>query len=170
MTGRMEFGARALGNRSILADPRNSRIVKIINEQVKNRDFWMPFAPSILYEKRHEYIKNPKNHIAYYMMMTFNTTPKGREELVAAMHPYDLTVRPQLVKKAHNPQYYKLIKEFEKITGVGAVLNTSFNLHGMPIVLGPKEAFYAFEKSGIMYMALENYLIEKRSRLQKRNF
>lgn len=160
--GRMEFGARALGNRSILADPRNVDVVKIINEQIKNRDFWMPFAPSILYEKQDKYIENPKRFSADYMMMSFNTTEKGREELKAAMHQYDYTVRPQLVRRDFNPSYYKLLSEFEKITGVSGLLNTSFNLHGYPIVLGPKEALFVFKNSGITHLALENYLIVKK--------
>lgn len=162
INGKMEFGARALGNRSILADPRNFDTVRVINESVKNRDFWMPFAPSILEDKHKLYIKNPRNISSYYMMMTFDTTDKGRVALKAAMHPYDFTARPQFVNKDYNSSYYKLIKEFEKLTGVGAVLNTSFNLHGYPIVLGPKEALNAFENSGLKYLAINSYLITKK--------
>ncbi len=162
VSGRMEFGARALGNRSILADPRNPEVVRVINESVKNRDFWMPFAPSILKEVSDKYIKNPKKLDSPYMMITFDLTDKGKEDLRAAMHPYDFTVRPQLVNFNFNPKYYSLLKEFKKLTGIGAVLNTSFNLHGFPIVLGPKEALSAFENSGLKYLALEDYLISKR--------
>lgn len=162
LNGRMEFGARALGNRSILADPRNFDTVRLINESVKNRDFWMPFAPSVLEEKHKLYVNNPKNITSYYMMMTFDATEKGKTALKAAMHPYDFTARPQFVNKDCNPSYYKIIKEFEKLTGVGAVLNTSFNLHGYPIVLGPKEALHAFNNSGIKYLAMGNYLIVKK--------
>lgn len=129
---------------------------------MKNRDFWMPFAPSILYEKQDEYIVNPKKFDAYYMMITFDTTTKAKKELIAAMHPYDYTVRPQLVRKEHNQSYYKILREFEKITGVSGVLNTSFNLHGYPIVLGPREALYAFEHSGISVLAIGSYLIGKK--------
>lgn len=159
--GRMEFGSRALGNRSILADPRNLDTVRIINEQVKNRDFWMPFAPSILEEKFNDYAINNNKYFPYYMLMAYDTTEQGKKELRAAMHQYDSTIRPQVVKKDHNPSYYNIIKEFEKITGIGAILNTSFNLHGFPIVLGAKEAFNTFEKSGLRYLALENFLIQK---------
>lgn len=171
LKGRMEFGARALGDRSILANPKDTDTVRIINEQVKNRDFWMPFAPSIAYDRAQDYLQNPKKEelslssgimeSASYMMIAFDSTPLARKELKAAMHPYDFTLRPQVVKKESNSSYYKLIKEFEKLTGIGAVLNTSFNLHGFPIVLGPDEALDAFENSGLEYLTLENYLIAK---------
>lgn len=161
-SGRMEFGPRALGNRSILADPRNIDIVRIINEQVKNRDFWMPFAPSILEERFDDYAINPNNYNPNYMMMAYDTTEKGKKELKAAMHQYDFTIRPQVVRREYNPSYYMVIKEFEKLTGVGAVLNTSFNLHGFPIVLGPKQALHTFENSGLKHLVLENYLIQKK--------
>jgi carbamoyltransferase len=78
------------------------------------------------------------------------------------MHAYDFTIRPQLVDEGYNPEYYKLIKEFEKITGIGGVLNTSFNIHGMPMVRGPKEALEAVENSGLEYLILEDYLISKK--------
>ena len=77
------------------------------------------------------------------------------------MHPYDFTLRPQILEESWNRKYYRIIKEFEKLTGIGGVLNTSFNLHGYPVVLGPKEAMYAFENSGLEYMAMEDYLISK---------
>lgn len=162
MAGRMEWGARALGNRSILANPSNSDIVRIINEQMKMRDFWMPFTPSILLERAKDYIINPKNIPAPYMILTFHSTDLAKKHLKAAMHPYDFTLRPQMVEESWNPQYYKIIKEFGKITGIGGVLNTSFNLHGYPIVLGPKEAMHAFENSGLEYVVLENYLVAKK--------
>lgn len=163
LKGKMEFGARALGNRSILTDPSNQELVRVINEQVKNRDFWMPFAPSILAERAKDYLINSKQVEAPYMMLGFDSTPLARKELKAAIHPYDFTLRPQILSEDYNPDYYRLIKEFEKLTGIGAVLNTSFNLHGFPIVLGPKEALDAFENSGLEYMTLENYIISKRS-------
>lgn len=162
LAGRMEFGARALGNRSILANPSNMENVRIINEQMKNRDFWMPFAPTILAERADDYCVNPKKIDASFMIVCFNATEMARNELKATIHPYDFTLRPQLLKEEVNPKCYKLIKAFEQLTGVGAVLNTSFNLHGYPIVLGPKEAIHAFENSGIQYLALENFLIHKK--------
>lgn len=162
IAGRMEWGARALGNRSIMAHPKNYDVVRDINERMKMRDFWMPFAPSILYERRNDYCDNPKAVDAPYMTITFESTPRAREELRAAMHPYDFTLRPQFVRKEWNERYWTIIKEFEKLTGIGGILNTSFNLHGYPIVMGPKEAMYAFENSGLEYLALENYLITKK--------
>ncbi|KKR03409.1 MAG: Carbamoyl transferase [Microgenomates group bacterium GW2011_GWC1_39_12] len=161
-SGRMEWGARALGNRSILANPQNTDIVKYINDQMKQRDFWMPFAPAILWERAHDYCIIPKHIEAPYMIICFDSTELGKKELRAAMHPYDFTLRPQLIKESWNPSYYKIIKEFEHTTGIGGVLNTSFNLHGFPIVLGPKEALYAFDHSGLQYLALGSYLIHKK--------
>ncbi|KKR72895.1 MAG: Carbamoyl transferase [Microgenomates group bacterium GW2011_GWC1_41_8] len=161
LAGRMEFGARSLGNRSILADPRNFDVVRIINEQMKNRDFWMPFAPSILDYRMKDYCINPKNFNAPYMILSFDSTPLARKDLKASLHPYDFTLRPQVVYKEWNESYYKIIEEFEKLTGVGGILNTSFNLHGFPIVAGPKEALFAFEHSGLDYLVLENFLISK---------
>lgn len=164
VAGRMEFGARALGNRSILADPRKLDVIQEINDRIKNRDFWMPFAPSILDSRQKDYLVNPKKFAAYYMMLAFDTTRKAKKELKATMHQSDCTVRPQIVTRKMNPTYYNLIEHFQSLTGVGAVLNTSFNLHGYPIVLGPKEALYVFANSGLTHLALEDYLlIKKRS-------
>lgn len=159
-SGRMEFGARALGNRSILANPKNSDTIRVINEQIKNRDFWMPFAPTILKERTKDYIKSPKIN-SPFMMIAFESTLKAREDLRAALHPYDLTMRAQILDQKENPRYYKIIKEFEKITGIGGVLNTSFNLHGYPIAMGPEEALFVFYNSDLQYLALGNYLIRK---------
>ena len=159
--GRMEWGARALGNRSILMDPSRLDLKHELNEQVKSRDFWMPFAATILDEREKEYIINPKNIKAYYMAIGFDTTIKGRRDLAAAIHPYDFTCRPQILKKDDNPDYYKLIKHFESLTGIGAVLNTSFNYHGEPIVCTPEDALHTFKVTGLQYLALGNYLISK---------
>ncbi|QQG47073.1 MAG: carbamoyltransferase [Candidatus Woesebacteria bacterium] len=161
-SGRMEFGARALGNRSIMGNPTDPYVVRKINDQIKGRDFWMPFAPTILWERMQDYIINPKKIESPYMMMGFVTTELAKKELTAALHQYDFTARPQLLKQEANPKYYKIIKEFEKITGIGGILNTSFNLHGFPIVLGPVEAINTFENSGLEHLALEDYLISKK--------
>ena len=158
--GRMEFGARALGNRSILADPADLRCLREINMMVKKRDFWMPFAPVMLKERADEYIINKKNVAALYMILSFDTTEKYGD-FIAAVHQADLTARPQVIDRVMNPDYYALLKEFEKLTGRGVLLNTSFNLHGFPIVHGPKEALEVFMDSGLKYIALGNYLIEK---------
>ncbi len=158
--GRMEFGARALGNRSILADPTRPEVVRVINDIIKSRDFWMPFAPSILDECVLYYIVNPKNIPSPYMILSFDTTAKGID-LRAAIHPYDMTARPQVVYNNWNPDYYRLLKEFHKKTGRGVILNTSFNLHGYPIVMTANDALDVLDKSGLKYLALGNLLISK---------
>jgi carbamoyltransferase len=158
--GRSEFGARALGNRSILADPTKTHVIREINDMIKSRDFWMPFAPSMLPEASKEYLVNKKNIEAPYMIMAFDTTEK-RTDLPAALHPYDNTARPQVVTKQMNPDYYRLIDEFRKITGRGVVLNTSFNLHGYPIVDSPEDALDVLSRSGLKYLALGNYMVKK---------
>lgn len=161
MSGRMEWGARSLGNRSIIAHPSDPDTIRIINEYIKNRDFWMPFAPSILKERAADYVVNPKGVPSRFMAITFDSTPLARREMKAAMHPYDFTLRPQLVDSQMNPGYHRMIKEFEKLTGIGAVLNTSFNLHGEPVVLGPAEAIKAFEESGLPHLVMGHYLVSK---------
>jgi carbamoyltransferase len=159
--GKMEFGARALGNRSILANPSEMKVIKIINEMIKSRDFWMPFAPSVLKERAEDYYIKPKPIEAPYMIITFDSRPEKREKFLAACHPYDLTTRPQEVNKEWNPDYWKLLKYYEEITGEGIILNTSFNLHGYPIVSNAKDALDVFNRSGLKYLALGNYLISK---------
>jgi len=160
-SGRMEFGARALGNRSILADPRDYSIVRIINDKIKKRDFWMPFAPVLLKERVSDYLINPKNIDAPYMTIGFETTELGKKELIAGLHPSDFTARPQIVSEEQNPAYYHIIKEFEKMTGVGGLVNTSFNLHGEPIVSTCKDAMHVFENSGIDVLILGNHAVFK---------
>ena len=159
--GREEFGARALGNRSILADPSRYDVVQIINKMIKCRDFWMPFACSILQEDADTYVKNPKGVFAPYMILTFDS--KKTEDIRAGSHPEDKTVRPQIVTPAHNAEYHRLISEFKKLTGRGAVLNTSFNLHGFPIVSSPDDAAEVFVKSGLRHLAVGDYLLSKGS-------
>jgi carbamoyltransferase len=159
--GRMEFGARSLGNRSILTNPSNLRVIKIINEMIKSRDFWMPFAPSVLTERADEYYIKPKPMPAPYMIITFNSRPEKREKFIAACHPYDFTTRPQEVDKEWNGDYWGLLKYYEELTGEGIILNTSFNLHGYPIVSNALDVLDVFNKSGLQYLALGNYLIWK---------
>lgn len=161
-SGRMEFGLRALGNRSILADPRKPYSVTKINSQIKFRDFWMPFTPTILAEREWDYVINPKRLKSPFMTMAFDSTKLCREELIAAIHPADLTARPQILQRDNNPEYYQLIKEFEKRTGVGGILNTSFNLHGLPVVLGPEEAIFTFEHSRLDALLLNDFLIMRK--------
>ena len=160
--GRMEFGARALGNRSILANPSDHRVVPLINRMIKNRDFWMPFAPTIKAERAADYLFNPKQHASPYMMLAMPTRAAAREALVAAIHPQDGTARPQILDESWNPEYHAVISEFERRTGVGAVLNTSFNLHGEPVVCSAADAVDTFERSGLPHLALGHWLISKK--------
>ena len=158
--GRAEFGARALGNRSILADPCQEGVVREINDMIKSRDFWMPFAPSMLPDAAADYLVNPKTAESPYMMLAFDTTEQGTA-LKAAIHPYDHTARAHIVEESQNPDYFRLIQSFRGITGLGAILNTSFNLHGSPIVDTPEDALHVLENSGLKFLALGNYLVRK---------
>ena len=158
--GPMEFGARALGNRSILCDARDLRSVGIINRMIKSRAFWMPFAPVIMEDRADEVVKLPE--YAPYMTRTFDTTPLGRKHLLAAMHQADFTVRPQILRESWNPSYYSILRAFERETGCGGMLNTSANIHGEPIVHGPGEAMRMFLRSGLRYLVLGDYLLEKK--------
>jgi len=160
-TGRMEWGARALGNRSILADPSRWTTLKEINEAIKCRDFWMPFAPVIMKEHEEEYIINPKKIKMPYMVLAFDSTKNAEKEMIAAMHPYDKTIRPQILEREWNERYHEIIKQFQKITKRGVLLNTSFNLHGYPIAKGAKEALFILKNSGLKYLSINNYLVSK---------
>ena len=157
--GQTEFGARALGNRSILADPSKREIVIKINEAIKNRDFWMPFAISIMEEHHHKYIKNPKNLSSPFMTMAFDTKVEPYKDIEAGTHPYDKTARPQFVEKESAPEYHSLISAFYKIAGIPAVLNTSFNLHGEPIVNTIADALRTFELSGLDHLLINDQVL-----------
>jgi carbamoyltransferase len=159
--GRMEFGARALGNRSILASPAHWDTVRVINTMIKKRDFWMPFAPSILAEEADRYLMNPKRIAAPYMVLAFDSCPVARESMAATIHPYDGSCRPQVVDRDWNPDYHRLISLFAQRSGHGAVLNTSFNLHGFPIVCTARDALEVFDNSGLRCLALNHLLIEE---------
>lgn len=156
--GRLEFGARALGNRSILADPSQPDVVRTINQMVKKRDFWMPFAPLMLREKADQYLVNPKHFASPYMMLSFDTTPR-HEEFIAAVHNADLTARAQILESGQNDGLERLLKQYEANTGRSVLLNTSFNLHGSPVVCGPEDALGLFANSGLEYLALDGYLV-----------
>lgn len=159
--GRSEFGARALGNRSILADPRRPDAVRKINVKVKSRDFWMPFAPSILEERAADYLVNPKRLLAPYMTLAFETTLRAQRELVAGLHAADFSCRPQIVSRSANPGYHALLRAFERATGVGGVLNTSFNIHGEPIVQTAADAVDVLNRSELDALILGDHFIEK---------
>jgi len=160
-SGAPEFGARALGNRSILARADAPSLVPVLNQAIKGRDFWMPFAPSVLAERAADYYHKPKPVSSPYMMFAFRSQPNRRAAFPAAQHPHDFTTRPHEVFERHNPAYHRLLQEFEARTGQGIVLNTSFNLHGEPMVYGASDAVDVFLRSGLEHMALANFWVEK---------
>ena len=159
--GQAEFGARALGARSILAHPAHPEQVRRLNAAIKNRDFWMPFAGAILAEKADRYLSNPRGLDSPCMMLAFDTTDR-RSDIQAAIHPWDNTMRPQILGPDDNPEFRALIETFEQHTGVGALLNTSLNLHGMPMVYSPRDALQVLKQSGLRWLAIGPVLIEKR--------
>ena len=151
----MEFGARALGNRSILANPCSPKIKDILNLKIKRRENFRPFAPSILSEHKKEWfgnlISNP------YMSAVENILVEKRKLIPAVTH-VDGTGRVQTVSKHYNPDFYNLIFEFYKITNVPILLNTSFN-ENEPIVMRPEQAIECFIRTKMDVLVLENYLI-----------
>ena len=159
--GPMEFGARALGNRSIICNPSCFENLRLINEKIKFRDFWMPFTPTILDYRASDYLINPKNTSASFMTIAFDTTSLARQHLAAAIHPYDFTARPQVLTKDINPDYYAIIEAFAKKTGIGGVLNTSLNLHGQPIDRNASDAWHTFTHSDLDAIILNKTLIIK---------
>jgi len=158
--GRMEMGSRALGNRSILADPRKRNNIEKINRMIKNRDFWMPFAPIVIDSAQDELLVNPKKIDSPFMTIAMDTK-NGLEKIPAATHQYDGTARPQILKEDTNPILYQIIKKFYEKTGVPALLNTSFNLHGEPVVNTLEDALHVFQNSGLEVLFLDNHIIKK---------
>ena len=177
MQGRMEFGPRALGGRSIIADPRSPKMQKILNLKVKYRESFRPFAPSILFEKMHEWfdldIESP------YMLLVSNIKKEKRlfasedsnvfgiDKLniarsgVPAVTHVDYSARIQTVHEDTNYLYYSLIKRFEEKTGCPILVNTSFNVRGEPIVCSPIDAFNCFMGTELDILAIGNYLLIK---------
>ena len=159
--GRMEWGPRALGNRSILASPINPKMRDIVNDKIKHREDFRPFAGTVLQEDVHKYFEVPeKNHESPFMLFVFKVKPEAHKSIPAIIH-VDGTCRVQTVSRQQNELYYDLIKEFKKLTGTSVVLNTSFNLAGESIVCTPKEAYEDFVKTPMDYLVLGNYLISK---------
>jgi carbamoyltransferase len=156
--GAMEVGARALGNRSILAHPGLPQMKDKVNLQVKNREAWRPFAASILYEAAERMVLNPMP--SPFMTIAFSTTEEARKLIPEAIH-IDGTTRPQFVTLANNKIYYQLIKEFERLTGIPALLNTSFNDQEEPIVCRPEQAIQTFLNTGLDVLVLGNYYVTK---------
>jgi len=158
--GRMEWGPRALGNRSIIVDPRRKDMKDILNARIKKRESFRPFAPSILYEKSSEYFE--KSHPTPFMMKVFKIK-QDKQKVIPAVTHVDGTGRLQTVKKGENPLYRALIKEFEKLTGVPVVLNTSFN-ENEPIVCSPKEAIECFNRTGMDVLVMGNWMVRRKSK------
>lgn len=165
LQGRFEWGPRALGNRSILADPRRVDMKDLVNVKIKFREPFRPFAPSVLVEQAEEYFALPetvRHYPARFMLYVVDVKPDQQDTVPAVTH-VDGTARLQTVRRVDNPRYYKLIETFGAATGVPVVLNTSFNLRGEPIVNTPAEAFQSFSKSGMDALVLGDYVVEKPS-------
>ncbi|MFX1282134.1 MAG: carbamoyltransferase C-terminal domain-containing protein [Promethearchaeota archaeon] len=155
--GREEFGPRALGNRSIVAKADDLAVIRKINFAIKQRDFWMPFAPSIIEEDADKYLINARP--ARYMIEAFSTNPEAKE-IIAGLHPYDSTARPQTVNEWNN-NWLKILTIFKELSGYSGILNTSYNLHGFPIVGTPEVAIKTFLKSGLDILAIGNFIVKK---------
>ena len=161
--GRFEWGPRALGNRSILADPRNPEMKDIVNAKIKFREPYRPFAPSVLAECAEKYFDLPHapcHHPARYMLYVV-PVKEGQQSALPAITHVDGTARLQTVFRDQSPRYYRLIERFAQASGVPVVLNTSFNLRGEPIVNTPAEAFHTFSKSEMDSLVLETFLVDK---------
>jgi len=157
--GRMELGPRALGSRSILADPRDPDMKDKVNDYVKFRENWRPFALSILDEYKEDYLIKPVE--SPFMIMAFDVVDGRYDDIQSAMHWIDHTTRPQTVKKKVNPRYWKVINEFRKLTGVPGVLNTSFNIKGEPVVESPVDAVRCFYGTGMDALIIGDYIVHK---------
>src|SRR5580700_4732123 len=155
--GRAEWGPRALGNRSIVADPRRPEMKEILNQRIKHREIFRPFAPSILAESTGEWFE--KSHPSPFMTLAYAVRPEKREKIPAPTH-VDGTGRLQTVTRDTNPRYWSLIKAFEQLTGVPVVLNTSFN-DNEPIVCRPEEALDCFERTQMDALVLGDFLITR---------
>jgi len=157
--GRMEWGPRALGNRSILADPRSAGIKDVLNAKIKRRESFRPFAPSILREEVAEWFETDDD--VPFMMQVFQIRPKYREMIPAVTH-VDGTGRLQTVHKETNPRYHRLIEHFRELTGIPLVLNTSFN-ENEPVVCFPEEALDCFLRTKMDLLVLGNFCIERKN-------
>ena len=166
-SGNMEFGARALGNRSIIANPSRLQNITKINQAVKKRDFWMPFAPAMLIEHVNEYVNMPnsiKSHGSPYMMFAVDTVNNDdkRQDITCGIHQSDHTARIEGVNKERYPDFHQIISEFYNLTGIPCVLNTSFNLHGFPIVENSDQAIHVLLNSKIDYLIIDNTIMSRK--------
>jgi carbamoyltransferase len=176
--GRMEFGPRALGNRSILGDPRNPEMQKKLNLKIKYREGFRPFAPSVLEEEIQEYFEldRPSPYMLlvapvveskkvplpgdFHNKSLYERLYFGRSDLPCITH-IDYSARIQSVSKEVNPLYWMLISEFKKLTGYGVIVNTSFNVRGEPMVCTPDDAYRCFMRTEMDYLVIGNYLFAK---------
>jgi carbamoyltransferase len=156
--GRMEFGPRALGNRSIIANPCNPGMKEILNLKCKKRESFRPYAPVVLQEKVNDYFEGKQ--FSPFMLLAARVKDDKTTVIPAVTH-VDKTARVQTVNKDINPRLWQLIKEFQNITGVAVLINTSFNLRGEPIVCIPEDAISCFKRSQMDCLVLGNYVAEK---------
>ena len=176
--GRMEFGPRALGGRSILGDPRSPKMQAVMNLKIKYRESFRPFAPSVLFDRVSDYFE--LDRASPYMLLVADVKPELRLALTAeqqqlfgieklnvprstlpAITHLDYSARIQTVHSQTNPRYYALLKQFEAVTGCAVLVNTSFNVRGEPLVCSPKEAYQCFMRTEMDYLVLENFLLAK---------
>ena len=160
--GRGEWGPRALGNRSILADPRQEKMKDIVNIKIKFREPFRPFAPSVMAEEAGKLFELDGQRGQYPFKFMLYTVKVKQKELVPAVTHVDGTSRVQIIQRQDNPLYYGLIERFYQKTAVGALLNTSFNLKGEPIVNSPQDAFNTFTKSGMDMLVLGKCVLTKK--------
>jgi carbamoyltransferase len=155
---RSEFGPRALGNRSLIADPRKAEMKDILNSRVKHRQPFRPFAPIVLAERMRDVFEGEED--SPFMLIAKSVRPEWRDRIPAIVH-VDGTARVQTVRESTNPTLYRLLKEFEALTGVPVLINTSFNIKGEPIVETPRDAMRCFLTTGIDHLVLHDTLISK---------
>ena len=155
----MEWGPRALGNRSILASASDSKINKTLNDRLSRTEF-MPFAPIIMEEFASEFFVNfKKSHIASrFMTLTYDVFPDKHKLIPAVVH-VDGTARPQVVRREDNLSLYLILNEYYKLTGIPVLINTSFNIHGEPIVRSPEDVLRSFKSNAVDVLAIGNYLV-----------
>jgi carbamoyltransferase len=160
--GRFEWGPRALGNRSILADPRSEAMKEVVNTKIKFREPFRPFAPVILRDRAAEYFDYPgveQHEAPRYMLMVSPIKQDKQEQITAVCHQG--TGRLQTIERETNPRYYGVIERFGQLTGVPVLLNTSFNLRGEPIVSSPRDAWNTFCNSDIDMLVLGTFVVQK---------
>lgn len=159
--GRLEFGPRALGARSLLADARDNNMKDTINAKVKFREAFRPFAPAVLREKAHEYFEMPRDMDMPFMLLVPRVRPEKHSVIPAVTHE-DGTGRVQTVTEEHNGRYYRLIRAFDQLTGVPVVINTSFNVRGEPIVCSPRDAYHTFVNTGIDALVMGDFILTQK--------